>query len=140
MAGSSGDDQERAAMLKERRTYVKIMISKNSERDMEKKIMKLVVYFLNLVFGRGKQADYFWDEIVVKRCSQKFDLAAAEKYYEELEAQMGTQGENEDNEEHANAEVFRREHVNKNALFFALVELIGLRHVGEAAEDSSSDS
>lgn len=115
------------------------MLGRKHERNMDKKALKMIIDFLNLIFGKSKQSDFFWEEILIKRCQEKFDLVAAETYYEHYDTFMGPHEEHDADEQHHHhhdhADIFGREHSNLNALFFAIIELIGLRYKGQYDED-----
>ena len=75
-------------------------MKEREDRDMDKKVLKFIVYILNLIIGVGIEIDYFWQYMLFKECSECFDIDKAIKYNEYL-----------DNKE----EILNRETVNMNA-------------------------
>lgn len=65
----------------------------------------------NLIFGRGEESDYFWEHLLFPRCSEYFRIEQAIRHH-------STQDSVED--------ILNKERINMNALFYALLHLIGL--------------
>lgn len=64
-----------------------------------------LVDMLNLVFGKGEETDYFWDEVLMKQTVKYFKIEEAIKFH----------NLNETVEENIS-----RKSLNLNALFFAV--------------------
>jgi len=79
---------------------------------MDKKTRKFIVDMLNLIFGCGEETDYFWDHMLFKQCSEHFGIDEAIKYHEYLDGKD---------------EILNKERVNLNALFYAIVYLMGIQ-------------
>ena len=102
---------EQSALAGERQKIIELMQSRESI-DMNKETLMLMVDMLNLVFGRGEETDFFWDEMLFKQCSEHFGIDEAILYHEYLDGKE---------------EILNRERVNLNALFYAIVHLMGIK-------------
>lgn len=107
----SAQQTEQDALEAERQKIIELMQSRESI-DMNKETHMLLVDMLNLVFGCGEETDYFWDEILFKQCSEHFGIDEAIRYHENLDGKE---------------EILSRERVNLNALFYAIVYLMGIK-------------
>ena len=84
---------------------------------------EFLIDMLNLIFGRGDETDYFWDQILIPECSKQFELQQALEY-------CGIQESIDD--------IISRKEINMNALFYAVQYLFGFKiepGVGALYED-----
>jgi len=58
-----------------------LAIEKRLKRDMNKKTLKFTVDMLNLIFGKSKETDYFWDTYLIPETIKYFKLNEAMKYH-----------------------------------------------------------
>ena len=102
---------------------------------MNKKICKLVIDVLNLVFGAGEENDIFWQELLLPECNEHFKVKEAIKYRSshaaDIAIDMTHSGAADDFEEHEDLyvtpeELFDRRKINHNALYFAIISRAGL--------------
>lgn len=77
---------------------------------MDKKSRKFLVDMLNLIFGRGEETDYFWQQMLVPETIAKFKVQEAMKYH---------------NYQDNISELISRKKANLNALFFSVQQLFG---------------
>jgi hypothetical protein len=79
---------------------------------MNKKTLKFMVDMLNLIFGKSKETDYFWDQYLIPETTKYFKFAEAMKYHQYQEG-MET--------------LISRNNVNLNSMFYAFMHLFGLK-------------
>jgi len=72
---------------------------------MNKKTLKFVVDMLNLIFGRGEETEYFWDQMLIPECLKTFYVLEAMKYHSYQDSV---------------SELVSRKKANLNSLFYSL--------------------
>lgn len=60
-------------------------MAKNRVKDMERKVLKLIIYMLNLIFGNGDESDLFWKTMLLPECDKKFGIQEALDYRDAIE-------------------------------------------------------
>lgn len=78
---------------------------------MNAEASECVVDTLNLIFGRGRETEDFWLEILLPECITYFKIAEAKKWHQTSESVE---------------ELFDRRKINYNALFYGICSLVGL--------------
>jgi hypothetical protein len=48
---------------------------------MEEETLKFTIDFLNLIFGKGKETDHFWDAFLIPETIKHFKIGDAIKYH-----------------------------------------------------------
>lgn len=62
--------KEQMHTLEDAKKAIDKLKSKRVTRDMDFRIKKFMIDMLNLIFGKGEETDYFWNEILFKQCAE----------------------------------------------------------------------
>lgn len=97
--------------LLDQKDNIRKLIEVRETTQLHEESHKFIADVLNLVFGRGEETDYFWDQMLFRECAITFGIREAMQYH---------------NYQDGIEQILNRARVNLTALFFAIVHLLNL--------------
>lgn len=69
-----GEAIEEKEYLESEKQKIDDAVKERKRKDMDVATREFMIDMLNLIFGRGEETDYYWDQILILECSKQFEI------------------------------------------------------------------